>query len=211
MKSKSKRMPTARTDEEVFSNYLDTEDQAAFEELHFRYRGPLTGYILRHYLRGQHAAVEDVVQQTFLKLFRYKDRFDRSMLLRPWLYSLAANNAINHIEYMSVRPTVTIRREDRGTGQVGKNYGSREPIDTRDTIIAEMEASEEKLVIVWAAVAGLPEHQRDAIEHVFREGLSYKEAAERMGVPTNTLGVWIHRAVQTLKGDVTEELVLEAA
>ena len=48
-------------------------------------------------LLGDRAAAEDLTQATFLSMVRSRSRFDRSARLRPWLYTIAANAARDHL------------------------------------------------------------------------------------------------------------------
>lgn len=201
------RLPTPQTDEELYCLFIDTKSETAFEELHFRYYAKLVGYTLKHYLPGQFTAAEDVVQQTFVKLCESTEKFDRKKLLKPWLYRFAANTAINHIEYMSVRPSRPLIREDRNRG----HFQNNEPVDTTDENTATLELQERQLARLWEVAETLPAQQRQAVEYVFRDGLTNVEAAEKMNVTTNTLGVWIFRAVAAMRRKVTREFAAEAA
>ncbi len=65
-----------------------------FEELVRRYEKELYGY-LRHYL-GNAEMAEDVFQQTFLQVHLKCDQFEPGRKVRPWLYTVATNQAIDY-------------------------------------------------------------------------------------------------------------------
>ena len=93
-----KRVPTtqrlpARSDEELLLAYRSKADRGAFEELVRRYEKELYGY-LRHYLNDAEMA-EDVFQQTFLQVHLKCDQFEEGRKVRPWLYTVATNQAID--------------------------------------------------------------------------------------------------------------------
>ena len=73
--------------------YRSKADRGAFEELVRRYEKELYGY-LRHYLNDAEMA-EDVFQQTFLQIHLKCDQFEEGRKVRPWLYTVATNQAID--------------------------------------------------------------------------------------------------------------------
>ena len=84
---------TAWTDEKLLLTYRDSGDRPAFEELVHRYEKELYGY-LRYYL-GNAEMADDVFQQTFLQVHLKCDQFESDRKLRPWLYAVATNQAID--------------------------------------------------------------------------------------------------------------------
>ena len=70
-------------------------DQAAFEALYRRHARAIHGFALR--LCGDHAAAEDIVQDTFLKMFGFLGGFRDDAPLRPWLKRVASNLAIDRL------------------------------------------------------------------------------------------------------------------
>ena len=85
---------TDLSDEELLLEYRDHGNRPAFEELVHRYEKELYGY-LRNYLSDSEMA-EDVFQQTFLQIYLKCDQFEPERKLRPWLYAVATNQAIDH-------------------------------------------------------------------------------------------------------------------
>ena len=81
------------TDEKLLLAYRFDHNTAAFEELVHRYEKELFGY-LRHYL-GNAEMAEDVFQQTFLQIHLKCDQFEPGRKVRPWLYTVAVNQAID--------------------------------------------------------------------------------------------------------------------
>ena len=83
-----------RSDEELLLTYRDHADGGAFEQLVGRYERELYSY-LRHYL-GDAESAEDVFQQTFLQVHLKCDQFEAGRKVRPWLYAVATNQAIDY-------------------------------------------------------------------------------------------------------------------
>ena len=85
--------PSAWSDEKLLLEYRDHGNRPAFEELVRRYEKELYGY-LRHCL-GDAQMAEDVFQQTFLQVHLKCGQFECERKLRPWLYAVATNQAID--------------------------------------------------------------------------------------------------------------------
>src|ERR671925_470227 len=81
------------TDEELLLEYRLTGNSAVFETLVKRYERELYNY-LRRYLNNQVLA-EDAFQATFLQVHLKCHLFDGNRKVRPWLYTVATNQAID--------------------------------------------------------------------------------------------------------------------
>src|SRR5437899_12294282 len=80
------------SDEELLMGYRDTGDANLFSELVHRYERELYSY-LRRYL-GDAGMDEDAFQATFLPVHLQGDQYEPGRAVRPWLYTLARNQAI---------------------------------------------------------------------------------------------------------------------
>ena len=83
---------TSCSDEDLLASFQSGRREA-FGVLVRRYEGELYGY-LRRYL-GEGALAEDVFQNTFLQVFIKIGQYDRGRPVRPWLYAIATNQAID--------------------------------------------------------------------------------------------------------------------
>src|SRR5437868_10535632 len=68
-------------------------DDAAFEELYERYRGPISGYVQR--MCKDHARAEDITQEVFMSALRRMRETDRPIAFKPWVYEIARNACID--------------------------------------------------------------------------------------------------------------------
>lgn len=80
------------TDEDLMQRYRGG-DTAAFDALYERHRGPLYRYIAR--LLGTAGDADAVYQETWLKVVRHRDRWSPAQPLKPWLYRIAHNAAVD--------------------------------------------------------------------------------------------------------------------
>jgi RNA polymerase sigma-70 factor (ECF subfamily) len=81
------------TDEALIAEYKSSGERRAFDELVHRYERELFSY-LRRYL-GDATLAEDAFQTTFLQVHLKCDQFEDGRKFRPWLYTIATNQAID--------------------------------------------------------------------------------------------------------------------
>ncbi|MET0614417.1 MAG: sigma-70 family RNA polymerase sigma factor [Thermoleophilaceae bacterium] len=150
----------------------------AFEAIVERYRRALMRYVSR-LLPPERA--EDVVQQSFVKAYEAMHKGSAELNLRPWLYRIAHNGALNALR-------------DRGASHAQLS-------DTIDGVERPDQAFERKhgLRDLVVSVQALPERQRSAILLREMEGRSYEEIAAALGVSDGAVRQLLHRARNTLR------------
>ena len=99
------------SDEDVVAAFRAGQREA-FGVLLRRYERELYGY-LRRYL-GDASLADDVFQNTFLQIFIKSEQFEEGRPVRPWLYAIATNQAIDAMRKIGRHATVSL---DRQTGQ----------------------------------------------------------------------------------------------
>lgn len=147
----------------------------AFEQLFARYRGPLYGFFRRR-LNGDQRA-EDLTQETFLAVIRSADRYQRSALVRTYLYGIAMNLLA------AERRT---RFRDSPPGKIAPEPGTNDSPDA----------------VLWIrqALDKLGDSEREVLMLREYEQLSYAEIAELLELPVNTVRSRLFRARMALKG-----------
>ena len=135
--------------------------EPAFEAIVARYRKPLLRYCVR-LVTEQRA--EEAVQETFVRAYGALMRGEEVRTLKPWLYRIAHNSALN-----------TVRAQAAYAGRPRRAARVRRPTETA----AERH---EGLRDVVTAMQALPLRQRDAIVQRELEGRSYDEIAVALGV-----------------------------
>ncbi len=163
----------------------------AFDQTHDRHRPELERYARRMLVAQGDAAVEDVVQDVFLRAHRALRADDRPMKLRPWLFRIAHNRCLD--ELRAGRPTEEL--EDRHGGVAAGPH-----------VVA---AQRERLRDVVADVQALPATQRSAL--VIRElgGLSYEEMAEALDTTVPAIKSLLVRARMKLADAAAERAARE--
>lgn len=158
----------------------DGHDQA-FEAVVDRYRDELLRYATR--IVGD-ARAEDVVQQALLNALSAMRKGSQQIQLRPWLYRIVHNGALNTLR--SARCLAPLEDE------VAEARGLEEDVEARRRLTAAL-----------AAIAELPQPQRDALTLRAIEGRSHAEIAEALGVTQGAARQHLHRARMTLRSAVT--------
>lgn len=169
------------TDEELMGAYV-AGDPRAFRALFDRYTPRLLG-MLRRGLADPHA-VQDIVQQTFLQFHRARNDFRQGARLRPWLYTIALNVRREHFR------RVGRRRED--AQETFDQHASRQT--DRDPVVQKQTAQ-----LVRAALATLPDAQREVIELHWLAEMPFPEVAEVVGASLSAVKVRAHRGYARLR------------
>ena len=170
-----------QSDERLVDLVRDGND-AAFEAIVARYRRALLRYCSGFM---SEARAEDAVQQALVSAYRSLRTSQGEMRLRPWLYRIAHNTALNAMR-------------DRGLG----HEQLPEEIDGLERPEEAFEKNE-RLRNVVTALGALPERQRDAIVLRELEGRSYDEIASELGVSDGSVRQLLNRARQTLRAGMT--------
>ncbi|MFO7564303.1 MAG: RNA polymerase sigma factor [Enhygromyxa sp.] len=174
-------------------------DAAAFEELVARHKRGLYNFLLRS-VHNQSRA-EELLQEVFLRVIRAKDRYQRTARFTTWIYTIARNLCVDESRRQKFRRTVPLEAKRRGRGgDPGLSI-----LDVTASGEVETDAASEAPTIrarVAAAIANLPEDQREVF--VMRQfgGLSFKQIGEAVGAPENTVKSRMRYALEKLRGDL---------
>lgn len=189
-----------RTDEDLLLDYRSGGDRRSFAELVHRYERELFGY-LRHYL-GDAEMAEDVFQQTFLQVHLKCEQFEPGRRVRPWLYTVATNQAIDLRRRNRRHRMVSLDRRAGGLAE-DDACGLVELLDSPEAGPQEKALSSEQRDQVRRAVDELPEQSRQVVLLVYFQGLKYREAAEVLSIPVGTVKSRLHAAIGKLSDTLT--------
>ncbi|MEN6450708.1 MAG: sigma-70 family RNA polymerase sigma factor [Thermoguttaceae bacterium] len=185
----------AWSDEKLLLSYCSERDGKVFEELVRRYEKELYGY-LRHYL-GDAGMAEDVFQQTFLQVHLKCDQFEPGRKVRPWLYTIAVNQAIDSQRRNRRQRMMSLDRIPHGNSE-GESGTLADILGmSADGPDAGAEVAEENESL-RRAVDALPSLCRQAVILVYFQGMKYREAAEVLSVPVGTVKSRLHAALTKL-------------
>ncbi|RIL07693.1 MAG: RNA polymerase subunit sigma-24 [Proteobacteria bacterium] len=164
-------------------------DEAAFDALFARWSAPLLRYVER--MVRDAASAEELVQESFLRLYRARDRYRPEARFSTWLYTIATRLALNELRRPHhQRPHQSADEvDDEGRSLV---LASEEP--RADDVAHARRVGES----VEAALGDLPERQRAALWLSAVEGHSYAEIAAALSTTEKSVKALVHRARCTL-------------
>jgi RNA polymerase sigma factor (sigma-70 family) len=171
-------------------------DDAAFEQLYERYRGPISGYVQR--MCKDHARAEDITQEVFISALRRMRDTDRPIAFKPWVYEIARNACIDQF-----------RRTQRGE-EVSYDAAESLPgadhvrLVTRDASPDDAFDTKQRLDHLCGAFGGLSETHHKILVLRELEGLSYREIGERLGMSRPAVESTLFRARRRLTEEYDE-------
>ena len=142
------------------------------------------------------ADAEDLVQETYIRAFRFKDQFTPGTNLKAWLFRILTNTFINQYRRKAARPQST-ELDDVDESILYRHMRNVAPASESpdpETIIVDNTVSSE----VKAALEELPEKFRTTVL-LDVEGFSYKEIAETLDIPIGTVMSRLHRGRKFLQ------------
>ena len=182
------------SDEELLLRYRTTNDPEIFAQLVQRYERELFSY-LRRYL-GTAEMAEDVFQAAFLQVHLKCDQFEEGRRFRPWLYTIATNQAIDAQRRNRRHRMVSIDQTgDRNDEEVGRLANL---LESNNSDPLQKVSEFESAAWVQKALDELSDQMRNVVTLVYYQGLKYREAAEVMGIPVGTVKSRLHAAILRL-------------
>jgi RNA polymerase sigma-70 factor (ECF subfamily) len=181
------------SDEELLAG-LAAGRLEALDALYERYKSMAYGIARR--ITADDVLAEDVVQDAFLGAWRSADRYAAGRgSVKTWLLSIVHHRAIDAVRRR--RPTAELPVEGEGQATPAAL--------TLPDVWGEVSGRLDRQVVV-AAVAGLPDAQREALELAYWGGLSQTEIADRLGVPLGTVKSRVRLALVALRRELGLEL-----
>jgi RNA polymerase sigma-70 factor, ECF subfamily len=163
----------ALADEELMQLVRQGE-AGAFEVVFDRHSG--AAFSLAYRMCGRRAMAEDIVQESFMSLWRSGARYDATRgSVRTWVLSVARNRAID-----------VLRREDARGGRDLSDEGGAERLPGPELTDAEVERRDEARQI-REALGELPPDQRKVIELAFFGGFTHSQIADMLALPSGTV------------------------
>lgn len=165
-------------------------DKRAFDLLVLKYQHKIFAVISR-FIRD-HAEVQDVAQDAFIKAYRALPNFRGDSAFYTWMYRIAINTAKNYLVARNRRPPSSdLEVED------AEFYSGNEAMHEMNTPESNL-MRDELQVVIDAAFRELPDDLRMAVTLREIDGLSYEEIAEAMDCPIGTVRSRIFRARESI-------------
>jgi RNA polymerase sigma-70 factor, ECF subfamily len=139
------------------------------------------------------ADAEDLLQETFLKAYRFWDSYEQGTNIRAWLFRILKNSYINRYRKESKEPETVDYDEVKSYYATVRPSGA-DPDDLQGIIFGNLLDDD-----VAGAIAGLPDEFRTVLILCDIEGLTYEETAEFVDIPLGTVRSRLHRARKVLR------------
>lgn len=177
---------------ELMQRYCDG-DEAAFRDLYAVVAPKVMGYLTRLAGGSDRAAVEDLLQQTFLKLHNARAQYVRGAAPLPWIYTIAHRSFLDHVRQRR-RSLVRFAGRDEELPEI--------PTDVRGLVIEHQRSrsvDESAHAALLEAMESLPEAHRLALVTTKLQERTMAEAAAILGTTEGALKVRAHRAYGALR------------
>lgn len=185
---------SGQSDESLFESYRESSDPRVFSEVVSRYERELYNY-LRRFL-GDATLAEDVFQATFLQVHTKRDAFESGRKFRPWLYTIATNQAIDAQRRNRRHRRLSLNQSNHAAGESTGSLMDMVAAESGDPAMAAEHGEHSDWV--RGEVEALPEPLRNAVNLVYFKGMKYRDAAKEMSVPVGTVKSRLHAAIQRL-------------
>jgi RNA polymerase sigma-70 factor (ECF subfamily) len=132
---------------------------------------------------------EDLIQETYLKAYRYYSGFEEGTNLKAWLFRIMKNNFINRYRKLKLEPQKVELDELRDANEDGWTSEPAMGETDQETLLLEGELDQE----VQDAILALPHDYKMALLLVDIQGHTYQEVADMLGVPVGTVMSRLYR------------------
>ena len=168
-------------------------DERAFDALFERWAGRVLRFVER--MVGEASVAEDLVQETFVRVWRARERYQPEARFSTWLFTIAGNAARNELRRPFRRaPHDSVDAEPGPLELAADDAPLDALVDARRTGRG-----------LEAGLAALPERQREALWLRAVEGLSYAEVAVALATSEKSVKALIHRARVALARDAKRD------
>jgi RNA polymerase sigma factor (sigma-70 family) len=161
-------------------------DEAAMATVYKQTSGRIYALLLQ--MLPNKATADEVLQDTYLAVWRKADRFAQGRASpMTWLITIARNKAIDRMR------SEHVARSSQPLGEL-----MAEPRDPAPSALARLETDDDRRRL-HGCIDQLEARQREAIRAAFFGGVTYDELARRENVPLGTLKSWIRRGLVRLR------------
>jgi len=175
-------------------------DRSAFAVLLRRHQAPLYNFALRHLGNGHTA--EEIVQDAFVRVVQSAAEFKHEARFSTWVYTIARNLCIDHLRKSALRRHPSLDAPRQGETGAGPTLGEQ-TADARPDVERAAAAGEIREQVL-AAIAELPDEQREVFLMREVSNLPFKEISRIVGVPENTVKSRMRYALERLQEELSD-------
>jgi RNA polymerase sigma-70 factor (ECF subfamily) len=163
-------------------------NEITFEQLFNEHYDSLYYYV--YSIVNDADVAKDIVNDSFLEIWNRKRVLDISYSLKYFLYKVAKNKSLNYLRKLKVEKRYI-------ETNIGAPDVEEENVDYEDVLVEVMKAIEQ-----------LPTQARTVFKKCFIENLSYREAADELGVSINTIKTHVRHSLKKLRNEIDKDLIL---
>ena len=190
-----KKKSNHNTDEELIVRF-QKGDTSAFEEIVKRFKDQLVNFSYR--FLGNIEEAEDIVQETFLRVFRKKNAYRNIAKFSTWIYTITGNLAKTELRRRKRRKLISLS----SLGFEDKDFELKDSKKGPDENVHALIKDE----LIQRAINALPDKFREVI--VFRDiqELSYEEISTIVKIPLGTVKSRVNRGRLKLQEKLSKDL-----
>lgn len=177
------------SDNKLINDYF-LGDEKALEILIQRYLKTVYIFLFRYI--GNAKEAEDISQKVFISVWRNLRKFDQSKSLKAWILGIAKNAAIDFFRKKKTIPFSAF--EDESGENVLENTMKSEEFLPEE--ILENKNIKQELERVMGKI---PQKYRATLMFYYKDGLNFREIADLLDVPMNTVKSWHRRGLMKLR------------
>ncbi len=167
-------------------------DLGALATLVHKYTKPVYNFVYRF---GNSTDADDITQETFIKVWKYLNRYDTAKPFAPWLFQIASRTCIDWF-----RKKKDITFSDLDPQDSNKTFA--ENIQDHSALPDDLFIQQEYKTIIDIALAKLPPLYRAVMTLRYMEGYDIDEIATILEKPAETIKSQHYRALQMLKKQI---------
>jgi len=170
--------------------------QRSFEQEALPHTDLLYNYALR--MTNNPADADDLVQETYLKAYRFWETYEQGTNIRAWLFRILKNSYINRYR-KEVREPDKVEYDDFKSLYAARSDGTGDGNDLQESMFGNLLDDE-----ITGAIASLPDEFRTVVILCDIEALTYEEVAAFMECPLGTVRSRLHRGRKLLRSRLME-------
>ena len=143
-----------------------------------RYQKPLFNFYYR--LTGNRTLSEDLVQEVFFRILKYRQSYRSGTPFRAWIYQIARNARVDHLRKQRLEVSWEMELEP-----------AVHPADSAQ--------QKQETELLYRALQQMPEEKKEVLVLSRFQGLKYDEIAQLLGCEVGTVKTRVHRALQELR------------
>jgi RNA polymerase sigma factor (sigma-70 family) len=187
------------SEEELLSRFCETGDQESFAELVRSTEPEVKGYLTR-FTKDSHIA-DDLTQEVYIVVLQKREKYEKGKRVLPWLITIAKNIAIDRHRSMAAQI-----HNERSTGSI-HTFDEEVQIETSDPLAGYIDSENLRSIVA----STLPPVERELVEHIYFEGLTWTEAANKLGVTRGSMTPIMARAMERLRNRLGQPSSIDAA